>query len=320
MKSCVVTFVAISISMAASAGYDDRFGYFQEQAAMDPAVSSEATNDLVREGIASNDPETVDMVIRGLGRHAAATAHNLPTAYGNLPPRAFAEVPGLKEFLIEHWRERHEKAGRNVFEAIVDTMGFESPDGRTITIPPGSDLRPEEGEEASLESTVSKMRARLEPWLMIPQILSVNWPGDPDVERFLYERQETDQGPNTTLTTLLFLNTGKFTSNEANAFRLDQLRSPESGSGAPTAVVWAAEGLAFSRPADALPALIEAGLEHPSAREAVVMALAGYDRSQLRLYDKEIKGLMADRTGVPPTGPGQEAFNKLERLVSPVPE
>ena len=113
---------------------------------------------------------------------------------------------------------------------------------------------------------VAEWRVCLEPWLMIPQILCVYWPGDPDVEQFLYEKHEADEGGNTTLTTLFLLNAGKFTSNEANAFRMFTSRirlrrwpAPM----APMAVTRAAEGLALSRPADALPALIEAGLQYP---------------------------------------------------------
>ena len=96
MKLCAAMLVALGVSMAAWAGYDDRFGYFQEQGVMDPAVSSEVTNALVREGIASNDPDTVDRVIRGLGNLASMMAHKRPNAYGEMPSRTFATVPGLK--------------------------------------------------------------------------------------------------------------------------------------------------------------------------------------------------------------------------------
>ena len=116
-----------------------------------------------------------------------------------------------------------------------------------MTIPSAAERGQTEGEEeASLESAIADWRNRLDPWVMIPQVLSVFWPKDPDVEQFLYEMQHTDEGETTALTTLFLLNVGKFTSSEANAFRIDQLRDSNEGMGAPTAVAWAAEGLALS--------------------------------------------------------------------------
>ena len=104
--------------------------------------------------------------------------------------------------------------------------------------------------------------------------------------------QETDQSPTKTLTTLSLLNTGTFTSEGANGFRIAQLRNPNLATDAPIAATWAAEGLALSRPVEALPVLIEAGKEYSNAREAVFIALAGYQEIELRPYATEIEALL----------------------------
>ena len=56
MKTCTAILIALGVAMAASAQDIDRFRYFQEHGVMDPQISAEAANSLVREGIASEEP------------------------------------------------------------------------------------------------------------------------------------------------------------------------------------------------------------------------------------------------------------------------
>ena len=144
--------------------------------------------------------------------------------------------------------------------------------------------------------------------MWVPRFASM--PGR-DVEQFLYEMHNTDESRLVSMTTLGLLNTGKFTSVDANAFRISQLDNPELDISAPLAATWAAEGLALSRPPDALPALIEAGVKCPRARGAVITAVAGYDETDLDLYKREVGELLQHGVGVMPTGAETEAFEKL---------
>ena len=162
--------------MPASAQDIDRFRYFESQGVMDPGVSPSAANALVSEGIAQTDPAVVDMTIRGLGNLAMVLAHNLPHAFGNLPTRTFRTVPGLKEFLIRHWRVQHEKTGRNSFEIGLKDVGLESLGGTMATGPTAADLGLEEDE---IVGYFENLLDSSPPWPMIPQILAVFWPGGP---------------------------------------------------------------------------------------------------------------------------------------------
>ena len=318
MKTCTAIVIMLGIAMATSAQDIDRFRYFHEHGVMDPGFSSQAANSLVREGIVSEDPKVVELTIRGLGNLASAIAHDLPHAYAKLPDRTFQTVPGLKQFLIEHWREEHEKVGFSTAEAIRDSTGIHLSDGVTETFPSPADWGLEvtdAGEAADLNALLDEMDKRLPSWPMIPQILSVYWPGDSEVEQFLYEMRDTDKTPNITLSTLGLLNVGKFTSAAANAYRLSQLGNPDVEEiGAYTAVILAAEGLALSRPLDALPALIAAGVKHPGARSAVLIAVAGYDESQLELHTQLIGRLVQGGIGAMPTAAETEAYDRLIRL------
>lgn len=310
MKTCTALLLLLGIVMAASAQGIDRFHYFQEHGVMDPQISSQAANSLVREGIASGDPKVVDLTIRGLGKLAAVLAHDLPHAYPMLPTRTFHTVPGLKKFLIQHWRQEHEKAGFSIDEALRGSLGFHTSEGVLVKIPSPAEWGlevTETGEPIDLEAFVAELSKRTPAWLMIRQILSVYWPGDPEVERFLYEVRDTDTSRNVALETLDLINFGKFISAAANAFRISLLDNPH-------AVIMAAEGLALSRPPDALPALIEAGVKHPAAQRAVMIAVAGYDESQLVLHAEQIGQLVQGGVSVTPTTAEMEAYNRLVRL------
>lgn len=57
------------------------------------------------------------------------------------------------------------------------------------------------------------------------------------------------------------------------------------------AVALAAEGLALSRPAEPVPYLISARLEHPSAGGEILVALAGYEDDVLSAYASEVAEL-----------------------------
>ena len=306
--------------MAASAQDIDRFRYFQEHGIMDPQISSKSANSLVREAIESEDPVVVDIAIRSLGNLASVLAHGLPHAYPELPTRSFQAVPGLKQFLIEHWRRQHASVGGSTSEALRDSLGFHSHDASSVTVPSPAEWGLEvtdTGEIVESERLVNELFKRIPSWLMIPQVLSVYWPGDAEVEQFLYDMRDTDRASNVALTTLSLLNIGEFTSEAANAFRISQLENPGTDPGATTAVIWAAQGLALSRPAAALPALIRASVKNPAARSAILVSVAGYDENELELYARQIVRLVQAGIDGMPTTAETEAYDRLFGLLKP---
>ena len=98
------------------------YRYFKDHGILDPRVSDETANALVREGIASEDPVVLDLTIRALG-YAMLLVHDLPTPYDSLPERSFAAVPGLKPLLIGYWREHHQRSGYNTLAAVQRGVG-----------------------------------------------------------------------------------------------------------------------------------------------------------------------------------------------------
>ena len=114
-----------------------------------------------------------------------------------------------------------------------------------------------------------------------------------------------------TLTTLALLNDGKFTSDQANSFRVRELvRSDADHVG----VSLAADGLALSRPEYALPLLIAAGAEHPAALDAVRAAVAGYTDRQLARYADELRPLVPRTLELMPVGTERDAVERLMRV------
>lgn len=324
MKSYTVALMALGVTMVVSAVVSaqeiDRLRHFEEHGVMDPQVSWETANSLVQAGIESGDSEAIDIVIRSLGNLGAVLAHDLPHAYSELPTRSFHAVPGLKRFLIEHWREHHDQAGGSTFEVLNESLGFHSSDGLTVTGPSPAEWGLEvtdSGDIVDPEALIRELSRRAPSWPMIPQILSVYWPGDSEVEQFLYEMRDTDRTSSNTFTTLHLLNIGKFTSESANSFRISQLESSHTEDiefGASTEVVLAVEGLALSRPVDALPVLIEAGLKHSAARSAVLVAVAGYDDFQLARHKGQVSRLVQSGASVMPTDAETVAYDRLSRL------
>ena len=295
----ILVSLALWIGIAAAAGENDveRFRHFMEKGVMDPGLPASAANELVREGISSGDPVVVDLTLKAMREHSMFIAHEeyviRPAVF---PSREFALVPGLREFLIEHWRARHRESAYNTAAATPEWGASDT-----------GDLRHE------IERLWERTREMTPGWPAIPRILAVYWPGDPAVEQFLYERQEADVSPHKTHTTLLLLNSGKFASEQANAFRVRELAGTDEFRH--VAVSFAAKGLALSHPEHALPLLIAAGAKHGAAINDVREAVAGYPDAQLALYADELRDIVPTTLGLMPMGKERDAAERLMRFV-----
>ncbi|MCY4013231.1 MAG: hypothetical protein OXG82_11005 [Gammaproteobacteria bacterium] len=294
--------------MAVSAGEDvERFRHFMEEGVMDPSMPAATANELVGEGIFSGHGVVVEMTVRAMGEHAAYVANDFLSRHVVIPNREFAQVPGLREFLIEHWRVRNRESGHNT----SDVIERETSDIGNLELDETTPEGPDSLTEGVWERIGKEVRERTPAWTSIPLILAVNWPGDLAVEQFLYEMLDSDGSPHITLTTLALLNDGKFTSEQANSFRVRELVRSDAGH---VGVSLAAEGLALSRPEYALPVLIAAGAEHPAALDAVRVAVAGYTDGQLARYADELRRLVPRTLELMPEGTERDAVERLLRF------
>ena len=300
LKLCVL-FYALVISLSASALDVDRYKDFWKQGVLDASVSNHTANEIVLAGITSNDAEIVNWTIKALAHPATIIANDHRISpYGPVPSRSFPEVPGLKEFLIDHWMKQHEENGYNNGDSLLQSI--ELKDGE-------NDLPPDVLWEVLAERVIG--------WPSIPQILCVFWPGDADVHQLLWYLQDTEMSSNHHVATLSLLNTGKFVTPEADAFRISHLSGPTSVNfDSYIAVGKAAEGLALNRPIDALPLLLTAGKEHLLAKDWVLVALSGYAEDQLMPYADDLKTMIGSGKPMYPTDAVSEAYDRLKLFLN----
>ncbi len=300
IKLCVLIYV-LGISLSASALDVDRYKDFWKQGVLDASVSNHTANEIVLAGITSNDAEIVNWTIKALANLSAIIAndHRI-NPYGPVPSRSFPEVPGLKEFLIDHWKQQHAENGYNNGDSLDQSL--ELKDGE-------NDLPPDILWELLEERVIG--------WPSIPQILCVFWPGDADVHQLLWYSQDTDMSSNHHVATLSLLNIGKFVTPEADAFRISHI-SGQTGVKFDTYidVGIAAEGLALNRPIDALPHLITAGKEHLLAKDQVLVALSGYADDQLMPYADDLKTMIGSGKPMYPADAISEAYDRLKLFLN----
>ncbi len=289
--------LVVCVSLSAQADDENRFRKFAELGIPDHRLSNDDAQEMVRNGVASENEEIVNLTVRALGTLASRLAHRelLPT--DDPPPsRSFGGVQGLKEFLIDYWHLRFSESGFNTVAAM--------------------DLKALEHENLTLEEVASRVWA-LPSWPMIPQILCVFWPGDTDVLRLLWHQHETDLSPNQTQQTLGLLNTGRFDSLTVNEFRMTALRSAVHSQDfrASDIVRLVAKGMEISPKAEALPLLVEAGTRYADARRGVFLALAAYEDIQLASHGEALASIMELTNPQFLKGAESEAFERLESVL-----
>ena len=310
-RSRVLTCVCALLLGTLSVGeYLNSYTYFSNQGIYDPGVSNQEANALVAEAIATRDAEVVDTIVRALGQYAARVAEGLGVPDGQLPTRSFAQVEGLKEFLIVEWRRKHAESGFNTAQA--------SRQNRDRFLAEYGHLSNEQSEEnwKDPEFWVAYDNAMLS-WPAIPKILCTFWPSDSDVLELVWENQEKDRSDNVALQTLALLNTGQFRSPSADRFRTRQLRAAlgNEDASAHIAVMFAAEGLAFSASPEALSLLIDAGKKHPAARTEVIVALSAWDDEQLKAHAEDLSPLVERYETIRPMGADVEAQERLKSVL-----
>ncbi len=285
-------FLALMVSAAASAADVEHHRKFLLEGIYDATLPNGDAYAIVREGIKSGNSEVVYLTVAALGvvaahQYAANSGYELQTGRGKQPQWDFSEVPGLKEFLIGHWREQHARSGYHAFgqerlEGIDPVTFLEQP-------PPSY------------------------AWKMVPSILCRFYPQDSEVHDLVWEIYETEATPRRTQT-LAWLNDCRFKTHEADAYRMSVLVESQDEEDVFAEVGLAVRGLALSRRAEALPLMIDAWLKHPIAGPEIVAAISSYPDDQLAPHTEQLGQLVGDYPSNLASEATLRALHRLQRL------
>lgn len=302
----IISLLTVSVMFLASAQESEleRYEQLKSIAIFDPNVPDETINELIGNGIVSDDPVILGLTLQTIDAYVEHQIQESSGPTDALAYRTVNEITGLKEQLIKHFRSAHAKHGHRINEYVQSVLN---------DLPPAS-----EGSDQNFEDHIQEYLRATSSWLLIPRILCVLWPKDGAVHTLIWEIHENDTtfGP---INLLKSLNQGKFVTPSANRYRMAQLVAYPLGSrgSADMAISLAARGLALSHPPEAIPNLIQAGLDHIEPRKDVIVTLAGYENSQLEPHYNKLVSLVK---GYPRSheldGPFLHALNRLIPYVS----
>ena len=294
----------------------ERFTHLKKEGIYDPSVSNQIINEMLREGIESADSQINRLTLLALGELADSIIQDFPGPFETIVERSIQDVPRLKSYLIAHWKVEHARSGNDASAQIKSDLEPVDPTPSNQASQPNSGAN--EIEEEVIAAFIESLKDRISPWIRIPTVLCVFWPNDPEVHELIWQYHGTDSSVQP-IQILQLLNAGKFVTSKANDFRISQLVAYriEEGIAADLAVSLAAQGLALSRPIEAIPSLITAGIDHIDPRAEVLITLAGYDDAALDPYHSELVSLVkVPRNTLPPTDEIQRALNRLVRFVN----
>ena len=314
------------LGIAAQAQDLESFQQFAEVGVFDLELSADEANEIVRAGMVSEDPEIVELTIRAIGN--LSWRPNLDKIFGvdsaptGLPARSFSEVEGLKQFLIGHFLEEFENSNYSDDSVFLDFVHGEDSGELSAGLQRLGEAVAE-GDPATVQSIrkeifeeVWQSYRSIPAWPMIPGILCEYWPGDVDVLQIIWQIEEVDLSQQPLARTLTLLNEGRFTSPDANAFRMDKLRSAihSPDENAFFDAKFAIEGLALGPEKEALPLIIEAGLRQPMVRNEALLALDRFADADLAAHGDTIQLLISTRRIEYLEDPEVAAIRRLEAL------
>lgn len=290
----------------------ERYKNLQSSAIFDPTASDESVNQLLHQGLASQDPVIFRLALQTINTYVEHHIEERPGPTGSLPVRPITDVPGLKETLIKHWRSKHAEHGHNVSEFILDQIRTNVGGSIDLRALQEAHSAPDQLGKALSEAIGQQLREQY-PWIEIPQSLCVLWPQDETVHTLVWEYHENDRDEDPHRL-LRLLNLGEFVTTAANDYRMSQLVAYPYRTGriSDEAVSLAAKGLALSHPEEAIPNLIQAGLDHIKPRSDVLITLAGYEDSQLDVqYDRLVSLVSGASRSLPLDETYLRALNRL---------
>lgn len=287
MKLRVWAATIVLVVMNAAATDQEQYVEFAKTQVFSEDFPNSAAQRMIVEGIGNDDPVIVDLTIYAMSGLAEARIMQMELqAVGMLafpayrfPDRALSEVPGLRDFLIRH------------FEQAYDRWDGQSSQSE-LSLPSNMD----ELSDSEREAAWFNRRTSRAAWMGVPDILSLNWPGDQAVHDFLLGgRLLANSG------TVQLLNLGGFVTPGANALRLQVLAQiPDDVAGDDSVERYneryerylVARGLALSQAPEAVPHLIAAAASNYGKIPTVLRLLALYEADQLMPFQSELRSLL----------------------------
>ena len=166
------------------------FEQFSKSEIFDRQFPNKTVHPLVKNALSDPRPQVLDYVLRGIGNLSVKLELGYRGDDKPIPPiRRLSDIPGFKELLIEHWMDRINDNDRNTNNVRIDS--YES------TKRPG--------------------------WHLIPEILSIHFPRDVEVQNFLWDAVK----PIEMNRLLRVLNNSQDASDKATRLRITQLQSKD---------------------------------------------------------------------------------------------
>lgn len=285
----------------------------------DVSISDERILRLLEDAIQDLDSENRRYLIQELGKYAELLSPPPVVALdrSSISVRPIHRFPELKEMLFHHFEREHANSefnsGKQLQADIQKMISATSDSSKSRSLMSESD------EAIDVEAISDNVQNYISPWLRIPTILATFWPQDSEVLEFLwkYKEREPDLEP---FQLLKLFSIGKFDTPKVNNFRISQLVSAggaQESFHTGYAISLAAKGLALSHPEEAIPELIQAGLNQAKPRADILITLAGYTNEQLDPYYTELKPLISARvTEISDLHAFDDAIARLEAYAS----
>lgn len=275
---------------------------------------------LVREAISREDSSAVDWVVNLLVELTYLDKLPYSGTEQIYRKRSFTDISNLKKILIDKWVDNYKDSGYNLRLTLIQSLG--STDGRSITLPK-SITDGETGKVQDPEMVARLLREQIPAWIKVPIVLSAYWPGDSEVHALIWDYYLKDKSPDVVFQTMRWLNNGMFSTDRDNKLRIDQLvRRDLTDPSEVILVQLAAQGLAYSKPVEAIPFLIEAGLTHPRARNDILFVLAKYGDTELEGHINHLSSMLiiVDEEKLLPLSRAQTSYLRLKSLTNKVKE
>ena len=171
----------------------------------------------LRTGVESDDRRIVDLTLLALNNLTLLYVPEVRRIQVNPwnSDREINRVPGLKRFLINHWRAH--AAGRDHEVPMTD---IQRPEwfGPWPSEWASHDATAEEAKDKVWETFVHSTQ-----WQLIPNVLATHWPGDPEVLSLIWEARDhhvlTVPDADPVAYAVGLFDRGKFDTSEVNALR-----------------------------------------------------------------------------------------------------
>lgn len=255
------------------------YDWLGHHAVMDRSVSNATINELISNGITTEDDQLRGSVIGALAWIAAYINLDLPKHDPLYVERTVAELTELKDFLLhelDQGLKRHPQPW-----TMIRLTNKENNSNKAIYV------------ELRNGRTVWKTEWA---WLTIPATLVTLYPSDSDVHTAVWDISDS----NHRLLTLTLLDTGRFSTPKARSLRIQSLLDKHATL---QVQIKAAHGLGRFQSSKGLATLV-AKLQHTSIPEALLAiildSIGSYDEKDRKVYEESITTALKDTEFIVP--------------------